>query len=435
MQRPHRILALALKGGSLPVLELPLDRPRPPCAPSIRRASSTCSASDLVDVPAHASSTRASGVSLFSTMLSGFAATLHRLTAHEDMVIGIPALPASCPATCPALVGHCVNLLPTAYRHSIRPCAVRRADGAMQHRRARRLRPPGAHLRRAAGPAVAAARPEPAAAGKRGRSTSTPTWRAAHRHSTTLDGRAGHDRPPATRTSNCSSTCARSMAVCKWRFSTTPTCSTRCSVQRWLGMFECVLRSVLHEPDETVGRLEVLSSTAARSLLALQPARVPLVGEPLAHAGFLRTRAAATQPPGVCATARAAAATASSTRSPTAWRVHCACAAWAAASAWGCAWSAAWRWSSRCSALLKAGASYVPLDPAFPQARLDHYATDAQPQPDADHVGHRGGAARLACRRGPAGLRDRPRHRLAQAVRRCAAAEHRRPRGPKTPPM
>jgi hypothetical protein len=104
------------------------------------------------------------------------------------------------------------------------------------------------------------------------------------------------------------------------------------SVQRWLDMFECVLRSAVRTPGEAIGRLEVLSAEAVRSLIAVQPRAVALDGAPLAHAGFM---------------ARGAAATASSMPCPTAWRARCVHAACAAASAWACAWSAAWRRSSR----------------------------------------------------------------------------------------
>jgi non-ribosomal peptide synthetase component F len=120
------------------------------------------------------------------------------------------------------------------------------------------------------------------------------------------------------------------------------------SVQRWLEMFECVLRSAAQDPAQLVGRLDLLSQDAAFALAALQPPRTVLVGEPFAHAGFVARAALAPTRPPPCATANAAAATASSTRCPTGWRMRCANAASAAASAWGCAWSAASTCSWRC---------------------------------------------------------------------------------------
>ena len=47
-------------------------------------------------------------------------------------------------------------------------------------------------------------------------------------------------------------------------------------------------------------------------------------------------------------------------------------------------WTAASTWSSRCSAVLKAGAAYVPLDPAFPPSAWRYMAEDAAPRRAAD---------------------------------------------------
>ncbi|REN20674.1 hypothetical protein DSI41_03880, partial [Mycobacterium tuberculosis] len=45
------------------------------------------------------------GISLFTGLLSGFVATLHRLTGHEDIVVGIPAS-GQLAHDMPGLVGH-----------------------------------------------------------------------------------------------------------------------------------------------------------------------------------------------------------------------------------------------------------------------------------------------------------------------------------------
>ena len=64
---------------------------------------------DLIDATRKVGS--ATGTSLFATLFSAFAATLHRLTAQDDLVIGIAAA-GQMPSDMPSLVGHCVNLLP-----------------------------------------------------------------------------------------------------------------------------------------------------------------------------------------------------------------------------------------------------------------------------------------------------------------------------------
>ncbi|HXT39727.1 MAG TPA: amino acid adenylation domain-containing protein, partial [Candidatus Angelobacter sp.] len=73
-------------GGDLPMLELPLDRPRP-ASQSLRGGTATLQlspalTSDLKDL------TQREGVTLFMTLLAAFQTLLHRYTSQEDIVIG-----------------------------------------------------------------------------------------------------------------------------------------------------------------------------------------------------------------------------------------------------------------------------------------------------------------------------------------------------------
>ncbi|HLM55240.1 MAG TPA: amino acid adenylation domain-containing protein [Pyrinomonadaceae bacterium] len=75
-------------GGTLPVLELPTDRPRP-AVQSFRGASLT------LDLPAALAErlnalARREGATLFMLLLAAFKATLHRYTGQEDIVVGSP---------------------------------------------------------------------------------------------------------------------------------------------------------------------------------------------------------------------------------------------------------------------------------------------------------------------------------------------------------
>ena len=67
----------------------------------------------------------------------------------------------------------------------------------------------------------------------------------------------------------------------------------------------------------------------------------------------------------------------SSIGAPTGWRIICAGSGSVPRSWSGCASSARPRWWSGCIGILKAGGAYLPLDPAYPQARLAFMLADA----------------------------------------------------------
>ena len=91
------------------VLELPTDRPRPPIK-SFKGATYRAQ----IDAATYKQIKQAGarlGCTLFATLLGGFASLLHRLTAQDDLVIGIPTAGQSLLDN-GTLVGHCVNFLP-----------------------------------------------------------------------------------------------------------------------------------------------------------------------------------------------------------------------------------------------------------------------------------------------------------------------------------
>jgi amino acid adenylation domain-containing protein len=97
---------------AVPVLELPLDRPRPPLRTQrAGRRDHVLPAALIAAVKKLGTEHRAS---LFTTLLAGFHALLFRLTGQDDIVVGIPA--AGQAATGEDLVGHCVNILPIRAR-------------------------------------------------------------------------------------------------------------------------------------------------------------------------------------------------------------------------------------------------------------------------------------------------------------------------------
>lgn len=101
------------EGADLPVLDLPSDRPRPGRRSFASRRRDTRLGADLVaDLKRLGGQ---SGASLFGVLLSGFAALLARLTGQNDIVVGVPAAGQSATGM-ESLVGHCVNLLPVRTR-------------------------------------------------------------------------------------------------------------------------------------------------------------------------------------------------------------------------------------------------------------------------------------------------------------------------------
>jgi glutamate-1-semialdehyde aminotransferase/acyl carrier protein len=96
--------------GAVPVLELPVDRPRPPVqtyrgarekkllSPGIYRETKDASARQ--------------GSTLFMMLLAGFNLLLHRLTGKDDVIVGIHSAGQLGIADGGHLIGHCINLLP-----------------------------------------------------------------------------------------------------------------------------------------------------------------------------------------------------------------------------------------------------------------------------------------------------------------------------------
>ncbi len=358
-------------GSSLPVLELPLDRPRP-----ATRTFHSRRAERLLDrrlVTALRATSAKAGVSLFTGLLSGFVATLHRLTGQDDIVVGIPAS-GQLARDMPALVGHCVNLLPLRLAASAElrfdalmdECSTAVLDAFDHQALTYGALLSQLSLERDASrlPLVSVAfnvDPDVAASAQAFPGIDVTQDTIARQYENfeiflnlrPLDGGLQIEAQYNTDLFD------------------------EVSVQRWMDMYACVLQSAVQNPGETIGRLEVLSAEGARALLALQPARVPLQGEPLAHAGFLARVPRQPNHPAVRDGARScsyAELNAQSNRLAHALRAR----GVRRGQHVGLCLERSLEMVVAMLGILKAGASYVPLDTAFPQARLDYYATDAK---------------------------------------------------------
>lgn len=109
MQEHTRFWVERFAGGSVPVLDLPADRPRPPVRTFESRRVDVLVEPELVQKVRKLGAT--AGASLFATLFGAFAGTMHRLTQQADLVIGVATAGQSA-ADMPNVVGHCVNVLP-----------------------------------------------------------------------------------------------------------------------------------------------------------------------------------------------------------------------------------------------------------------------------------------------------------------------------------
>ena len=357
-------------GGTLPVLELPLDHPRPAVRTFGSRRTERLLDRRLVSTLR--STSAKTGVSLFAGLLSGFVATLHRLTGQDDIVVGVPAS-GQLARDMPGLVGHCVNLLPLRFaaRSQLRfdalmgECSTTVLDafehqaltyGALLGKLSLQRDPsrlPLVSVMFNVDPDVASS-----AQTFLGLDVTQDTIPRQYENSELflnlrpLDGGLQVEAQYNTDLFD------------------------EASVQRWLEMFECVLRSAARNPGEAIGRLDVLSAEATQALLALQPPPTPLQGAPHALARFLARVPLQPGSPAVRDGARCcsyAELDALSNRLAHALRAR----GVRRGQRVGLCLERSLEMVVSLLAVLKAGAGYVPLDPAFPQARLEHYARDA----------------------------------------------------------
>ena len=126
----ERYWTACLADAPAPV-ELPTDRPRPP-----ERTFAAGRVDHVLQRPLVQRLARvgaADGASLFATLLAGFGAFLARATGEDDLVVGIPAA-GQATAGEPDLVGHLVHLLPVRLRPDLGstvPALLRSVRGAV----------------------------------------------------------------------------------------------------------------------------------------------------------------------------------------------------------------------------------------------------------------------------------------------------------------
>jgi amino acid adenylation domain-containing protein len=116
VSREHRASEdywLQVFSSDIPVLDLPLDKPRPPHRTfEAQRLDLPLDPSLQEGIKKIASQT---GCTFVTVVMAAFNVLIHRLTGQDDVVVGLPAAGQSMVGK-DLLVGHCVNLLPLRSR-------------------------------------------------------------------------------------------------------------------------------------------------------------------------------------------------------------------------------------------------------------------------------------------------------------------------------
>ena len=94
---------------SIPILDLPISGPRPPVKSFFARRFDHFLPAELVNSMRKLGAK--SGCSIFNTLLSAFEAYVSRISGNQDFCVGIPTA-GQLAMDCPDLVGHCVNMMP-----------------------------------------------------------------------------------------------------------------------------------------------------------------------------------------------------------------------------------------------------------------------------------------------------------------------------------
>jgi amino acid adenylation domain-containing protein len=94
---------------SVPTLDFPTDRPRPPSRTFASAREDWELPPELIHQLKQLGTSQ--GCSFMTTLLAGFEVFLHRLIGQEDVIVGVPAAGQAASGRY-TMVGHCINLLP-----------------------------------------------------------------------------------------------------------------------------------------------------------------------------------------------------------------------------------------------------------------------------------------------------------------------------------
>lgn len=109
----HEQYWLQQLSGPLPVLDLPLDHPRPPVKSYVADVQSIRIGVGLTTQLRAFSRTQRS--TLFMTSMAAYLLLLHRLSGQDDIIVGVPTTGRAMPGS-ESMVGYCTHLLPIRSR-------------------------------------------------------------------------------------------------------------------------------------------------------------------------------------------------------------------------------------------------------------------------------------------------------------------------------
>jgi Condensation domain len=269
-------------GNSLPVLDLPTDRPRAPVRSfNSRRLDCVLDAGLVAEVRRMGAKV---GASAFATLFSGFAATLHRLTGQDDVVVGVPVAGQSASGMT-TLVGHCVNLLPV--RTAIDPnqafdSFVRQSGTTLLDAFEHQTLTFGSLLKKL--PLARDSSRLPLV------SVMFNVDQAIQSQSKAYPGLAVDFTVNPRHFENfelfvnASQVGGGLRLECQYNTDL----FDAATIERWMRCFETLLRAAVQQPTQAIGRLAWLAAPELAAISALQPKRVPAASGALMHSAFAR---------------------------------------------------------------------------------------------------------------------------------------------------
>ncbi|WP_206859395.1 non-ribosomal peptide synthetase [Lysobacter changpingensis] len=265
-----------------PVLDLPTDRTRPS-----RRTFPSIREDHLLDNDLVAAVRRLGarqGASLFATLLAGFAGLLSRLTAQNDVVIGIPAAGQSVDGH-DHLVGHCVNLLPLRFELDHAQPFEQALGGAQST-----LLDAIEHQRYTFGTLLKKLPLQRDPARLPLCSVMFNIDQAMDQESTGFHGLGMRliTNPRSYENFELFVNAVQVQGGMRLECQYNTDLFDNATIRRWLAAYETLLREAVARPDLPFGRLSVVSESARAELQALQPAPVAFDRECRMHEAFER---------------------------------------------------------------------------------------------------------------------------------------------------
>ena len=356
--------------GALPSLDLPIDSAR-----KRRRTFASQREDRVLDATLVADIKRMGarqGASFYATLLTAFGALLYRLTGQDDVVIGIPSAGQAVDGH-DSLVGHCVNVLPL--RSTIDPQApfttmLKQLRGDLLDAFDHRQYTLGSLLARLAIPRDPGRLPLVSLLFNLDQALDERTVSVPGLHfEFSGNARAFENFELFI---NAVQTDGGLRLECQYNSDL----FRGETIRYWLDAYETLLRSVVTTPDIAVRALGLLSETAQRQMASLQPESTPYPEQKLAHEYFEEQ---ADRVPNRVAVQHGGKHLSYAELETRANRlahtlrgrgIH-------QGSLVGIALARSIDMLAAVLAVLKTGATYVPLDPQFPAERLAFMADDA----------------------------------------------------------